>query len=279
MAIKKYKPTTPGRRGMTALTNEEITAKKPEKTLLRPKKKTGGRNNRGVITTRHRGGGHKQMYRIIDFKRDKFDIPGKVATIEYDPNRNANIALIHYADGEKRYIIAPKKIKVGDTIMSGEKADIQIGNALPLKNIPEGTLVHNIELQPKKGGQMARSAGASARIMAKEGRYVTLKMGSKEVRKVLAECMATIGEVGNEEYSLINYGKAGRKRWMGIKPTVRGSAMNPNDHPHGGGEGKAPVGYDAPRTPWGKRSLGVITRKNKNKSSRLIVRNRRKFKK
>ena len=275
MALKKYKPTTPGRRGMTALQNEEITTNKPEKSLLVRKIKTGGRNNRGVITVRHRGGGHKQMYRIIDFKRDKYDIPGKIATIEYDPNRSANIALVNYADGEKRYIIAPEKIKVGDEIISGENVDVKIGNSMPLKNIPEGTLIHSIQLQPNKKAQLARSAGSSARILGKEGGYVTVRLKSKEVRKILGECRATIGEVGNEEHSLINYGKAGRKRWLGIKPTVRGSVMNPNDHPHGGGEGKAPVGYDAPRTPWGKKALGVKTRNKKKPSSKYIIRRRK----
>lgn len=275
MGIKKYKPTTNGQRNKTTLTNSEITtANTPEKSLLRKKVKTGGRNNRGVITTRHIGGGHKQRYRVIDFKRDKDNIVGKVATIEYDPNRTANIALINYLDGEKRYIIAPKGLKVGDKIVSGDAVDVQIGNAMMLKNIPEGTLIHNIELQPKKGAQLVRSAGASAQILGKEGKYVMIRLTSKEVRKILGECRATVGEVGNEDHGLVNLGTAGRNRWKGKRPTVRGSAMNPNDHPHGGGEGKSPVGKDAPRTPWGKKALGVKTRNKKKASSKSIVRRR-----
>ncbi|NLI94558.1 MAG: 50S ribosomal protein L2 [Erysipelotrichaceae bacterium] len=278
MAIRKYKPTTPSRRNMTNLTFEEITKTTPEKSLTVTLKKSGGRNNAGKITTRHRGGGHKRRYRIIDFKRNKDDIIGKVAAIEYDPNRNANIALINYVDGEKRYIIHPKGLQVGDEIISGEKVDLRVGNAMPLANIPVGTVVHNVELHPKKGGQIARAAGTSARVLAKEGKYVTLRLQSSEVRKILATCRATIGSVGNEEYNLINLGKAGKSRWLGFRPTVRGSAMNPNDHPHGGGEGKAPIGHDAPRTPWGKKALGVKTRRNKKPSTKLIVRRRRKRK-
>ena len=275
MAIKNYKPTTPGRRGMSTLSNEEITTNKPEKSLLEVKTKKAGRNNQGRITVRHQGGGEKRKYRRIDFKRNKFDIVGTVATIEYDPNRSANIALINYADGEKRYIIAPKGLKVGMKIVSGEKVDIKVGNALPLMNIPEGTVVHNIELKPGKGAELVRSAGASAQILGREDKYVLIRLASGEVRKVLGTCMATIGEVGNEDYSLVNLGKAGRKRHMGIRPTVRGSVMNPNDHPHGGGEGKAPVGRSGPMTPWGKPALGYKTRKKKA-SDKLIVRRRKK---
>ena len=274
MAIKNMKPTTPGQRGMSKLRNDEITTNKPEKSLLASKSKKAGRNNQGRITVRHQGGGEKRKYRLIDFKRNKFDIVGTVATIEYDPNRSANIALINYADGEKRYIIAPKGLKVGMKVVSGEKADIKVGNALPLMNIPEGTLVHNIELQPGKGGELARSAGASAQILGKEGKYVLIRLASGEVRKVLGTCMATIGEVGNEDYSLVKIGKAGRKRHMGVRPTVRGSVMNPNDHPHGGGEGRAPIGRSGPITPWGKPALGYKTRKKKA-SDKLIVRRRK----
>ena len=241
MPIKKYKPTTPGRRGMTSLSREEITANKPEKSLLAPLNSKGGRNNNGRITTRHQGGGHKRAYRIIDFKRNKDGIPARVATIEYDPNRSANIALLNYADGEKRYIIAPKGLTVGMTVVSGEGADIKVGNTLELKDIPEGTFIHNIELKPGKGGQLARSAGASAQILGIEEKYATVRLVSGEVRKILSNCRATIGSVGNEDHSLVNYGKAGRNRWRGIRPTVRGSVMNPNDHPHGGGEGRTPV--------------------------------------
>ena len=257
---------------MTTLSFEEITKTTPEKSLLVTLKKSGGRNQQGVITTRHIGGGNKKKYRIIDFKRNKDGVVGKVQAIEYDPNRNAFIALIAYLDGEKRYIIQPKGLKVGDKIVSGDTTDILVGNACLLKNIPEGTLIHNIELKPKKGGQLCRSAGCSAQILGKEGKYVILRLQSGETRKVLGECKATIGVVGNEDYSLLNFGKAGKNRWLGIRPTVRGSAMNPPDHPHGGGEGKCPVGRDAPRTPWGKRALGVKTRKTKKASSKLIIR-------
>ncbi len=274
MPIKKYKPTTPGRRGMSGLTFEEITTNKPEKSLLAPKKSKGGRNNLGRITTRHQGGGHKQFYRIIDFKRNKDGIPAKVATIEYDPNRTANIALLNYADGEKRYILAPAGLEVGMTVISGETADIKVGNALELKDIPEGTVVHNVELKPGKGGQMARSAGCSAQILGIEEKYTTLRLSSGEVRRVLSNCRATIGSVGNADYSLVNYGKAGRNRWKGIRPTVRGSVMNPNDHPHGGGEGRTPIGRKSPMTPWGKKALGVKTRKSKKASNKMIVRRR-----
>lgn len=274
MAIKTYKPVTNGRRNMTSLTYEEITTNKPEKSLVAKKSKKGGRNNQGVITTRHHGGGHKQKYRIIDFKRNKDNIPGKVATIEYDPNRSANIALINYVDGEKRYILAPKGLEVGMEIISGEEVDIKVGNALPMANIPEGTVIHNIEMQPGKGGQIARSAGVSAQILGKEGKYVTVRLASGEVRKLLSVCRATIGVVGNEDHGLVNYGKAGRMRWKGVRPTVRGSVMNPNDHPHGGGEGRTSIGRKAPMTPWGKKAMGVKTRKNKKASTKLIVRRR-----
>jgi len=276
MAIKTYKPTTNGRRGMTTLKNEEITKTTPEKSLVVTLKESGGRNNQGKITVRHHGGGVKRKYRIIDFKRDKDGVVGTVASIEYDPNRSANIALINYADGEKRYIIAPKDLKVGMKIESGENADIKVGNCLPLKDIPEGTLVHNIELKPGKGGQMARSAGASVQILGREDKYTLLRLASGEVRKVLSVCRATIGEVGNADYSLVNIGKAGRKRHMGIRPTVRGSVMNPNDHPHGGGEGRAPIGRKGPMTPWGKPALGYKTRNKKKASDKLIVRRRKK---
>ena len=274
MAIKTYKPVTNGRRNMTSLTYEEITTNKPEKSLVAKKSKNGGRNNQGVITTRHHGGGHKQKYRIIDFKRNKDNIPGKVATIEYDPNRSANIALINYVDGEKRYILAPKGLEVGMEIISGEEADIKVGNALPMGNMPEGTVIHNIEMQPGKGGQIARSAGVSAQILGKEGKYVTVRLASGEVRKLLSVCRATVGVVGNEDHGLVNYGKAGRMRWKGVRPTVRGSVMNPNDHPHGGGEGRTSIGRTAPMTPWGKKAMGVKTRKNKKASTKLIVRRR-----
>ena len=273
MAIRNYKPTTNARRGMSTLVNDEITTNKPEKSLLSTLTHKAGRNNQGKITVRHQGGGAKRKYRIIDFKRNKFDIQGTVATIEYDPNRSANIALINYADGEKRYIIAPKGLKVGMKVMSSTTADIKVGNTLPLQNIPEGTVVHNVELQPGTGGELARSAGASAQILGKEGKYVLVRLTSGEVRKVLGTCLATIGEVGNEDYSLVKLGKAGRKRHMGIRPTVRGSVMNPNDHPHGGGEGRAPIGRSGPMTPWGKPSLGYKTRKKKA-SDKLIVRRR-----
>ena len=275
MAIKSYKSTTNGRRGMTTLDNSELTKVKPEKSLLVTLKKNGGRNNQGKITVRHQGGGEKRKYRIIDFKRNKDGVIGTVASIEYDPNRTSNIALINYADGEKRYIIAPKGLKVGDKVESGENADIKVGNSLPLANIPEGTVVHNVELKPGKGGQMARSAGSSVQILGREGRYTLLRLTSGEVRKVLSTCRATIGEVGNEDFELVDLGKAGRKRHMGIRPTVRGSVMNPNDHPHGGGEGRAPIGRKGPVTPWGKPTLGYKTRKGKKQSDKLIVRRRK----
>ncbi|HHU81026.1 MAG: 50S ribosomal protein L2 [Bacilli bacterium] len=273
MAIIKYKPTTNGRRNMSKLANDEITTSTPEKSLLAPLKKSGGRNSQGKITVRHIGGGHKRHYRIIDFKRNKDNIPGKVATIEYDPNRSANIALIHYADGEKRYIIHPQGLKVGMTVMSGEEVDIVVGNTLPLNRIPVGTFVHNIELYPGHGGQLIRSAGTYAQILGREDKYVLLRLRSGEVRKILGVCRATVGEVGNSDHELVNIGKAGRKRNLGVRPTVRGSVMNPNDHPHGGGEGRAPIGRKAPMTPWGKVAIGLKTRKNK-KSSDLIVRRR-----
>ena len=276
MAIKAYKSTTNGRRGMTTLDNSELTKVKPEKSLLVTLKKNGGRNNQGRITVRHQGGGEKRKYRIIDFRRDKDGVVGTVASIEYDPNRSSNIALIHYVDGEKRYIIAPKGLKVGDKIESGENADIKVGNSLPLANIPEGTVVHNVELKAGKGGQLARSAGSSVQILGREGRYTLLRLTSGEVRKVLSTCRATIGEVGNEDHELVNLGKAGRKRHMGIRPTVRGSVMNPNDHPHGGGEGRAPIGRKGPVTPWGKPALGYKTRDSKKASNKLIVRRRNK---
>ena len=276
MAMKHFRPTTPSLRNMTVSTFDEITKKTPEKSLLATKKKNSGRNSYGRITVRHQGGGNRQKYRIIDFKRNKDDMTATVVGIEYDPNRSANIALITYADGEKRYIIAPKGIKVGMKIESGENADIKVGNALPLANIPEGTMVHNIELKAGKGGQMARSAGSSVQILGREGRYTLLRLTSGEVRKVLSTCRATIGEVGNADHELVNLGKAGRKRHMGIRPTVRGSVMNPNDHPHGGGEGRAPIGRKGPVTPWGKPALGQKTRKNKKSSNKLIVRRRNK---
>ena len=273
MAIKNYKPTTPGRRKMSALVNEELTTSTPTKNLTVTMKKNGGRNNQGKITVRHHGGGVKRKYRIIDFKRNKVNVPGKVASIEYDPNRTANIALINYADGEKKYIIAPKGLVVGTTIESGDNVDIKIGNALPIINIPVGTMIHNIELRPGKGGELARSAGASAQILGREDNYVMIRLSSGEQRKVLGSCIATIGVVGNEDNALVKIGKAGRKRHMGIRPTVRGSVMNPNDHPHGGGEGRAPVGRKAPMTPWGKPALGLKTRKKKQ-SDKFIVRRR-----
>ena len=275
MAIRSYRPTTNGRRGMTTLVNEEITTNKPEKSLVVTIKKSGGRNNQGKITVRHHGGGAKRKYRIIDFKRNKDGVIGTVASIEYDPNRSANIALINYADGEKRYIIAPDGLKVGMKIESGKDADIKVGNNLPLENIPEGTLVHNVELMPGKGGQMARSAGSSVQILGREDKYTLLRLTSGEVRKVLSVCRATIGEVGNADFELVNLGKAGRKRHMGIRPTVRGSVMNPNDHPHGGGEGRAPVGRKGPVTPWGKPALGYKTRNKKKASNKLIVRRKK----
>ena len=273
MAIRNFKPTTNARRKMSTLINEEITTSTPEKSLVVTLKKNGGRNNQGRITVRHHGGGEKRKYRLIDFKRDKRDIPGKVATIEYDPNRSANIALINYRDGEKRYIIAPKGLTVGMEIMAGETADIKVGNSLPLLSIPVGTVIHNIELKPGKGGELARSAGASAQILGREGRYVMIRLSSGEQRLVLGTCYATIGAVGNEDYELVKLGKAGRSRHLGIRPTVRGSVVNPNDHPHGGGEGRAPIGRKGPVTPWGKPALGYKTRKRKA-SDKLIVRRR-----
>lgn len=271
MAIKHYKPTTNGRRGMSTLKNEELTGSAPTKSLLVSKSKTGGRNNQGKMTVRHIGGGAKQKYRIIDFKRNKTEVTGRVASIEYDPNRTANIALINYRDGEKRYIIAPNGLKVGAIIENGENADIKVGNALPLKNIPVGTTVHCIELQPGKGAELCRSAGAGAQILGREGKYVMVRLQSGETRLILGTCIATIGVVGNEDAKLVNLGKAGRKRHMGVRPTNRGSVMNPNDHPHGGGEGRSPIGCKSPMTPWGKPALGVKTRKNKKKSEKLII--------
>ena len=274
MAIKHFRPVTPGQRKKSTLVNEELTRTAPEKSLLKIAKKNAGRNNTGKITVRHQGGGVKRKYRIIDFKRNKFDIVGTVASIEYDPNRSANIALINYADGEKRYILAPKGLKVKDKVVSGEKVDIKVGNSCPLMNIPVGTVIHNVELNPGKGGQIARSAGQSAQILGREDKYVMLRLSSGETRKVLGTCMATIGEVGNEDFSLVRLGKAGRTRYLGIRPTVRGSVMNPNDHPHGGGEGSTPVGHKQPLTPWGKPALGLKTRKKQKQSNKLIVRRR-----
>ncbi|WP_062050716.1 50S ribosomal protein L2 [Bacillus sp. JCM 19034] len=276
MAVKKYKPTSAGRRGMSVLDYAEITTDKPEKSLLAPLHKKGGRNNQGKLTVRHQGGGHKRQYRVIDFKRNKDGIPGRVATIEYDPNRTANIALINYVDGEKRYILAPKGLTVGATIESGPEADIKVGNALPLKNIPVGSVIHNIELKPGKGGQLVRSAGAEAQLLGKEGDYVLVRLNSGETRYILATCRATIGQVGNLEHELVNIGKAGRSRWLGKRPTVRGSVMNPNDHPHGGGEGRSPIGRKSPMSPWGKPTLGYKTRKKNKASDKHIVRRRKK---
>ncbi|MFA6692748.1 MAG: 50S ribosomal protein L2 [Acholeplasmataceae bacterium] len=276
MAVKKYKPTTNGRRNMSVLTYEEITTSTPEKSLLEPFSRTGGRNNQGKITVRHIGGGAKRKYRVIDFKRNKDNIIGKVATIEYDPNRSANIALIHYVDGEKRYILAPKGLEVGHEIVSGEQVDIKTGNAAPIMNIPVGTIIHNVELSPGRGGQVARSAGNSAQILGREDKYVLVRLQSGEVRRILGTCRATIGVVGNESWELVNIGKAGRTRHMGIRPTVRGSVMNPNDHPHGGGEGRTPIGRKSPMTPWGKKARGVKTRDSKKASNDLIVRRRTK---
>jgi len=273
--IKTYKPTSPARRQMSVSTFEEITTSTPEKSLLAPLSKKAGRNNQGKITTRHHGGGHKRKYRIIDFKRDKDGIPGKVATIEYDPNRSANIALIHYLDGEKRYILAPKGLKVGDTIFSGPESDIKVGNSLPLENIPVGSVIHNIELKPGKGGQLVRAAGGEAQLLGKEEKYVTVRLASGEVRKILKVCRATIGSVGNEDHELVSIGKAGRSRHLGKRPEVRGVVMNPNDHPHGGGEGRAPIGRKSPMSPWGKPTLGYKTRKKKNASDKYIVRRRK----
>ena len=276
MGIKKYRPITPGLRGMTVSTFEEITKTTPEKSLLAKKNKMAGRNNTGRITVRHQAGGAKQKYRIIDFKRNKDDVKATVKAIEYDPNRSANIALLYYADGDKRYIIAPQNLKVGDEVISGPTSDIRTGNALPMENIPVGTIIHNIELKAGKGAQMARSAGCYVQLMAKEGNYVTLRLPSGEMRMVRKECRATVGQVGNLDHENINIGKAGRKRHMGIKPTVRGSVMNPNDHPHGGGEGKAPIGRSGPVTPWGKPTLGYKTRKKNKPSDKYIVRRRNK---
>ena len=276
MAIRVYKPMTNGTRQRSVLKSDEITKTTPEKSLVVTKNKTDGRNNQGKITVRHIGGGVRRKYRVIDFKRNKDGIVGTVASIEYDPNRSANIALINYADGEKRYIIAPLNLQVGDKVESGENADIKVGNALPLGNIPVGTLVHNVEMNPGAGAKMARSAGSSVQILGKEGKYVILRLKSGETRKVLATCRATVGEVGNTDYELVHLGKAGRKRHMGIRPTVRGSVMNPNDHPHGGGEGRAPVGRAQPMTPWGKPALGLKTRKTKKSSEKLIMSRRKK---
>lgn len=271
MAVKRFKPITPGTRQKTVSSFAEVTTDKPEKSLLVSKNKTGGRNNNGRITVRHIGGGNRNKYRIVDFKRNKDNIPAKVATIEYDPNRTSYIALLHYADGEKRYILAPLGLNVGDVVISGENADIKAGNALPLGSIPVGTLVHNVELQPGNGGVLVRTAGAAAQLMAKEGKYATLKMPSGEMRMILLTCKATIGQVGNLDHELVSLGKAGRKRHMGVKPTVRGVVMNPNDHPHGGGEGKSPVGRPGPVTPWGKPALGYKTRKKKNVNDKFIL--------
>ncbi|AOY75101.1 50S ribosomal protein L2 [Clostridium formicaceticum] len=276
MGIKKFNPTSPARRQMTVSTFEEVTKVEPEKSLLETLSKTGGRNAQGKITVRHRGGGMKRKYRIIDFKRNKDGIPANVASIEYDPNRTANIALLNYADGEKRYIIAPNHLKVGDVVASGADVDIKVGNALPLRNIPVGTVVHNIEMKPGKGGQIARAAGNSAQLMAKEGKYALLRLPSGEIRQIAIDCKATVGEVGNLEHENITIGKAGRKRHMGIRPTVRGSAMNPNDHPHGGGEGRSPIGRPSPVTPWGKPALGYKTRDKKKASNKFIVSRRKK---
>ncbi|MGX7031181.1 50S ribosomal protein L2 [Vagococcus zengguangii] len=274
MGIKHYKPTTNGRRNMTSLDFSDITTNKPEKTLLQSSKNNAGRNNMGRITVRHQGGGHKRQYRLIDFKRNKDNVVATVKTIEYDPNRTANIALVHYEDGVKAYILAPKGLQVGDKLVSGPEADIKVGNALPLANIPVGTVIHNIETKPGKGGQLIRSAGTKAQVLGKEGKYVLIRLNSGEVRMILGTCRATIGSVGNEQHELVNIGKAGRSRWMRKRPTVRGSVMNPNDHPHGGGEGKAPIGRPSPMTPWGKPTLGYKTRK-KNKNDKLIVRRRK----
>jgi large subunit ribosomal protein L2 len=277
MAVKKYKPTTPGRRDMTGYTFEEITKSTPERSLIIPLRKKGGRNAHGRVTVRHRGGGHRRFIRIVDFKRDKVGVPARVAAIEYDPNRTARLALLFYADGAKRYIIAPLGVKVGDTLMSGPEAEIRAGNSLPISNIPVGTMIHNIEMKEGKGGQMVRSAGASAQLLAKEGDYAQIRLPSGEVRLIRQGCYATIGQVGNVDHSNIKLGKAGRKRHMGIRPTVRGSAMNPNDHPHGGGEGRQPIGMPGPKSPWGKPTLGYKTRRNKD-TDKYIVRRRNKGK-
>lgn len=276
MSIKKYKATSNGTRNMSGLDFSELTTDQPEKSLLRPLPKRAGRNNQGRITTRHQGGGHKRQYRLIDFKRNKDGIPGRVATIEYDPNRSANIALIHYVDGEKRYILAPKGLEVGQQIESGENADIKVGNALPLGNIPVGTIIHNVELKPGHGGQLVRSAGAEAQILGREGKYTLVRLASGEVRKILTTCRATVGQVGNIEHELVRIGKAGRSRWLGKRPAVRGSAMNPVDHPHGGGEGRTPIGRPSPVSPWGKPTLGKKTRSKSKPSNQFIVRKRKK---
>ncbi len=275
MAVRKYKPTSPGRRGMTGDLFEDITRTRPERSLTTPRKRSGGRNVHGRITVRHRGGGHRRRLRKVDFKREKHGIPAKVAAIEYDPNRSARLALLHYADGEKRYIVAPLELKVGDQVMSGPEAEIRPGNSLPLARIPLGTVIHNIELKEGRGGQMARSAGASAQLLGKEGEYAALRLPSGEVRRVRQTCYATIGEVGNPDHSNIKLGKAGRKRYLGIRPTVRGSAMSPRDHPHGGGEGRQPIGLPGPKSPWGKPTLGKKTRRNK-KTDKHIIRRRSK---
>ncbi len=275
MGMKKYAPSSPGRRFMTVSSFEEITKKEPEKALLEPLQRKGGRNNTGRITSRHRGGGHKRKYRIIDFKRDKEGIPATVAAIEYDPNRSARLALLHYADGEKRYILAPLGLQVGAVVSAGAGAEIKPGNSLPLQNIPVGTMIHNIEMLPGKGGQLVRSAGGEAQLMAKEGKYVHIKLPSGEVRLLPAACKATIGQIGNLEHENLTIGKAGRSRWLGARPAVRGSAMNPVDHPHGGGEGKAPIGRKSPLTPWGKPTLGYKTRRKNKKSDRLILKKRK----
>ncbi len=275
MGVKIYRPTSPGRRNASGYSFDEITKKRPERSLVVSLgRKHAGRNNQGRITVRHRGGGHKRLYRIIDWKRDKFGVPAKVAAIEYDPNRTARIALLHYADGEKRYILWPVGLQVGDTVMSGPDAEVRVGNALPLANIPTGTQIHNIELTPGKGGQLVRSAGSAGQLLAKEGDYALVRLPSGEVRRIHIRCMATIGQVGNVEHSLVRLGKAGRKRHMGWRPAVRGSAMTPRDHPHGGGEGKAPIGLPGPKSPWGKPTLGYKTRRNK-RTDRFIVRRRR----
>jgi large subunit ribosomal protein L2 len=271
--LKQYRPTSPGRRGMTGSSFEEITKAKPEKSLLLPRKRKAGRSNQGKITVRHRGGGAKRRLRVIDFKRDKLGVPGRVAAIEYDPNRSARIALIHYADGDKRYILAPNELKVGDSIKSGADAEVKPGNALPLKQIPAGTMIHNIEMEVGRGGQLVRSAGVAAQLMAKEGNYALVRLPSGEMRRVSINCLATIGQLGNVDHRSVNLGKAGRKRWMGWRPTVRGSAMSPRDHPHGGGEGRSPIGMPGPKTPWGKPALGYRTRKAKA-SDRMIVKRR-----
>ena len=273
MAIKIYKPTSPGRRGMSVSTFEEITRADPERSLLRPLRQRAGRNNAGRVTVRHRGSGHKRQYRVIDFKRDKIGVPGRVDAIEYDTNRSARIALIVYADGEKRYILAPLELKVGARVMAGPEAEVRVGNALPIRNIPVGTMIHNIELYPGRGGQLVRSAGAAAQLMAKEGAYAQVRLPSGEVRRIATACMATIGQVGNTDHANLSLGKAGRKRWLGWRPAVRGTAMDPNSHPHGGGEGRSPVGMPGPKTPWGKPALGYKTRTNKT-TDKYIVRRR-----